>query len=115
MASTGEESLVVAAKKSSDHRHVALHPLVLLHISDHVTRNVMREQQEPVVGIIMGQESGREVTMEFACDMQVLPMTDEPSKGLFTVKPDFFTKRLHQSKASPTEQYGGGVCGPRQS
>ncbi|KAH7375182.1 COP9 signalosome complex subunit 6 [Plectosphaerella cucumerina] len=45
-----------------------LHPLVLLSISDYITRHTLREQEGPIVGGILGQHNGREVTMEHAFD-----------------------------------------------
>ena len=68
------ESLI--SKKSSDSGlHIQLHPLVLLTISDHITRHAARQQQGPIVGALLGQQNGREITLEqvFECLTQTGP------------------------------------------
>lgn len=66
------ESLV--SQKSSDSGlHIQLHPLVLLTISDHITRHAARQQQGPIIGALLGQQNGREITLEhaFECPIKI--------------------------------------------
>jgi hypothetical protein len=57
---------LISTKPSDSGLHVALHPLVLLTISDHITRHAARQQQEPIVGALLGQQQGREISLEHA-------------------------------------------------
>lgn len=49
-----------------------LHPLVLLTVSDHITRHAARQQQGPIIGALLGQQEGREVTLEHAFECNVI-------------------------------------------
>ncbi|KAJ6155636.1 hypothetical protein N7470_006202 [Penicillium chermesinum] len=55
---------LVSQKSSDSGLTVQLHPLVLLSISDHITRHAARQQQGPIVGALLGQQNGRQVTLE---------------------------------------------------
>ncbi|KAG6020365.1 hypothetical protein E4U40_006174 [Claviceps sp. LM458 group G5] len=65
------QSLMSSQSKSSL-LQVVVHPLVLFGVSDHVSRHFIRQQEGPVVGAILGQQNGREITMEhtFECHMK---------------------------------------------
>ncbi|KIW47407.1 uncharacterized protein PV06_00104 [Exophiala oligosperma] len=57
---------LISSKPSDSGLSVSLHPLALLTISDHVTRHSVRNQKGPIVGALLGQQTGREVTAEHA-------------------------------------------------
>lgn len=63
---------LVSQKSSDSGLHIQLHPLVLLTISDHITRHSARQQQGPVLGALLGQQTGREITIEhvFECPVK---------------------------------------------
>jgi COP9 signalosome complex subunit 6 len=44
--------------------HILLHPLVLVSQDDHATRSNVRTKG-PIIGAILGQHHGKEITMEF--------------------------------------------------
>ncbi|KAF2862474.1 hypothetical protein K470DRAFT_203880, partial [Piedraia hortae CBS 480.64] len=51
---------------------VHLHPLVLLVISDYITRHTLRRQDGPIVGAVMGQLDSRIYTLEHAFECKPL-------------------------------------------
>ncbi|KIW96725.1 uncharacterized protein Z519_02116 [Cladophialophora bantiana CBS 173.52] len=57
---------LLSSKPSESDLTVSLHPLVLLTISDQVTRHSVRKQPGPVVGALLGQQRGRDITVEYA-------------------------------------------------
>lgn len=57
---------LLAAQAPESGQRVHLHPLVLLTASDLITRHRVRELGGPVVGILLGQQQGTEVTAEYA-------------------------------------------------
>ena len=64
---------LLSIHKSSDSGlQVHLHPLVLLIISDHITRHILRRQEGPIVGALLGQQKGREISIEHAFECQVI-------------------------------------------
>jgi COP9 signalosome complex subunit 6 len=71
-----------------------LHPLVLLNISDYVTRHTLRQQKGPIAGAILGQQNGREITMEVAFDCKVVVEQD----GSVHLDQAFFEDRLEMYK-----------------
>jgi COP9 signalosome complex subunit 6 len=75
---------------------VALHPLVLLTISDYITRHTLRQQKGPVVGALLGQRNGREITIEHAFECLV-----ELVEGEVILNQAWFEDRLQQSRQSP--------------
>ncbi|QDS74778.1 hypothetical protein FKW77_001813 [Venturia effusa] len=72
-----------------------LHPLVLLNISDYVARHKLRGLKGPIAGAILGQQNGREVTMEVAFDCKIVV---EPQDGSVHLDQDFFEGRLEMYK-----------------
>jgi COP9 signalosome complex subunit 6 len=82
----------MSTQKSDSGLHVALHPLVLLTISDYITRHTLRQQEGAIVGALMGQQNGREVTVEHAWEVKIwggdAPMVDI----------EWFEHRLQQSE-----------------
>ncbi|KAI1003858.1 hypothetical protein K3495_g4350 [Podosphaera aphanis] len=72
---------------------IALHPLVLLTISDYITRHTLRQQKGPVVGALMGQQNGREITIEHAFECLVSEVD-----GQIILNQSWFDERLTQMK-----------------
>ena len=86
---------VVSIHKASDSGLRAhLHPLVLLTISDFITRHILRQRKDPVVGAIIGQQSGRDISFEHAFECQVVP----GDQGAVTLHQTWFQDRLQQYK-----------------
>lgn len=82
---------LVSSKPSDSGIHVALHPLVLLTASDQITRSRVRGDKIPVVGILLGQQRGREITVEHAFAAAV----KEDYSGF---KADWLEQRTEQCK-----------------
>ena len=62
---------LLSTQKSSELQAV-LHPLVLLTISDYITRHTLREQKGPIIGVLLGQQNGREITIEHAIEAHTI-------------------------------------------
>lgn len=84
----------LSTQKSSDSVPAVLHPLVLLSISDHITRHTLRKQPGPVVGALLGQQNGRQVTLEHTFDF-VVGTNDEGDAQFSQV---WFGDRLEQMR-----------------
>ena len=99
MSGNGKGTLLASTKASDSSLNVQLHPLVLLTISDHITRHNLRKQSGPIVGVILGQQNGREVTMEvaFQCKLHS-PKDNEGGEGAtnFSIDDEWFRARLEQ-------------------
>lgn len=63
---------LVSQRSSDSGLHAQLHPLVLLTISDHITRHAARQQQSPIIGALLGQQNGREITLEHTFECPVI-------------------------------------------
>ena len=83
--------------KAADAVPAVLHPLVLLSISDHITRHTLRKQQGPVVGALLGQQNGRQVTLEHTFDFAV----DKDNEGKAQFDETWFKDRVEQSMSPP--------------
>ena len=90
------ESLI-SPKNSDSGLHIQLHPLILLTISDHITRHAARCQQGPIIGALLGQQNGREITLEHAFECVVR----EDSNGEIQIPQDWFVERVKQCKSPP--------------
>ncbi|PHH85219.1 hypothetical protein CDD83_747 [Cordyceps sp. RAO-2017] len=92
MASQASNPLMSSQKSSQ--LETVLHPLVLLAISDYITRHTLREQQGPIVGALLGQQNGREITIEhvFDCHTLAAPEVD----GGYLLDAHKFGARLEQ-------------------
>ncbi|KAL1305931.1 hypothetical protein AAFC00_004073 [Neodothiora populina] len=100
MAETTDAENPLVSKSSSDPSlSVQLHPLVLLTISDYITRHTLREHQGPIVGAIIGQQNGREVSMEhaFECKLSAAASTSDHASTL-ALDEEWFAERLEQYK-----------------
>ncbi|KAI1815502.1 COP9 signalosome-like protein subunit 6 [Poronia punctata] len=86
--------LLSSQKPSDSGLQVALHPLVLLTISDYITRHTLREQPGPIIGALLGQQNGREVTIEHAFECNTLTNDD----GQVSLDATWFSSRLDQMK-----------------
>ncbi|KAJ8119820.1 hypothetical protein ONZ43_g3314 [Nemania bipapillata] len=85
--------LLSAQKTSDSSLQPVLHPLVLLTISDYITRHTLRGQSGPVVGALLGQQNGREVTIEHAFECAIIMEGDK-----VILDDAWFTQRLDQMK-----------------
>ncbi|RAL62121.1 hypothetical protein DID88_002607 [Monilinia fructigena] len=88
-----DNSLLSTQKSSDSGLQVALHPLVLLTISDYITRHTLRQQTGPVVGALLGQQNGREITIEHAFECLL-----EGADNELRLSSTWFTSRLQQMK-----------------
>lgn len=86
--------LLSTHKASDSGLHVLLHPLVLLTISDYITRHTLRRQEGPVVGALLGQQNGRDISLEHAFDCKVVP----GENGEVLMHQSWFEDRLQQFK-----------------
>ena len=70
---TKAENYLVSAQPSDPTLTVSLHPEVLLTISDLVTRHQVRGHSGNIVGALLGQQRGGEITLEhaFPCNVQI--------------------------------------------
>ncbi|KAL3488292.1 hypothetical protein BJX62DRAFT_181044 [Aspergillus germanicus] len=86
---------LLSQKSSDSGLHIQLHPLVLLTISDHITRHVRREQKGPILGALLGQQHGREITVEHGFECLVV---EEDSNGEIQMPNEWFVDRVKQYK-----------------
>jgi COP9 signalosome complex subunit 6 len=93
---SGTKDSTPAMPKSTSGVRAAVHPLVLLTISDYVTRHTLRNQTGPIIGALLGQKEDKSVTVEHAFDCKT------SSDGTYSLYPDWFTTRLEQSTSKPT-------------
>jgi COP9 signalosome complex subunit 6 len=94
MASEARNSLLSTQKSSDSGLQIALHPLVLLTISDYITRHTLRAQKGPVVGALLGQQNGREITIEHAFECLLVEVDGET-----ILHKAWFEDRLQQSRS----------------
>lgn len=97
MANDTGNPLLSTARASDTSPTVQLHPLVLLTISDCITRHTLRQQAGPVAGAILGQQNGQEITMEVAFQAKLKPNDD----GEIVLDDEWFSKRLDDCKLHP--------------
>ncbi|OQD88325.1 hypothetical protein PENANT_c004G04906 [Penicillium antarcticum] len=91
---TKMEPSTVSQKSSDSGLHIQLHPLVLLTISDQITRHAARQQRGPIIGGLLGQQNGREITLEHAFECPVTCGLNNE-----TILPaSWFEERLQQFK-----------------
>ena len=96
MAESSGNPLVSTTRASDASPTVQLHPLVLLTITDCVTRHTLRQQTGPVVGAILGAQDGQNITMEVAFQAKLLPNQD----GETVLDDEWFSKRIEDCKFS---------------
>lgn len=99
-------------KTSETGLQVHLHPLVLLTVSDHVTRHISRRRDGPIVGALLGRQYGREISLEFAFECDTVEGINDP----FLLNESWFKDRLQQykdvHKAPPLELVGWFTTAP---
>lgn len=93
MVETASNSLLSSTTSDSS-LSVQLHPLVLLTISDFITRHTLRKQEGPIVGAIIGQQNGRQITMEHAFECKLKQQGDK-----VLVDDEWFAERLEQCES----------------
>jgi COP9 signalosome complex subunit 6 len=96
MTTPHSNSLISETKTSDSGLHASLHPLVLLTISDYITRHSLRGHTTPIVGALLGQQKGREITIEHAYDVKTLSPGDTGTE--WKLHEAFFAERLQQYK-----------------
>jgi COP9 signalosome complex subunit 6 len=83
------------SSQTSSEQQAVLHPLVLLTISDYITRHTLREQKGPIIGALLGQQNGREITIEHAFECHTV---EKPgAEGGYGLDSERFSSRLEQS------------------
>ena len=93
MSHTAEtENPLLSTRPSDSNLTISLHPLVLLTVSDHITRHRVRGQKGPIVGALLGQQKGRETTVEHA--FQIKQITN--ANGEVILDEAWFEERLQQ-------------------
>ncbi|CCU77764.1 putative COP9 signalosome subunit 6 [Blumeria hordei DH14] len=88
-----ENPLISSQSLSGSSLEIALHPLVLLTISDYITRHKLRQQKGPIVGALLGQQNGRGISIENAFEC----LLDE-TNGETLLNQSWFEERLQQMK-----------------
>ncbi|SPO05872.1 related to cop9 (constitutive photomorphogenic), subunit 6 [Cephalotrichum gorgonifer] len=81
---------------------VILHPLVLLTISDYITRHTLRSQPGPIMGALLGQHNGREITIEHAFECNTISTPEEPLA--YSLDHPRFLSRLEQFRIVHKDQ-----------
>ena len=86
-----ESNPLITTKPGDAALNIQLHPLVLLTITDYITRHISRHQKEPIVGAIIGQQNGRNFTLEHAYECK-----SSSQDGEIRVDNAWFVDRLEQ-------------------
>lgn len=106
METQGDKNSLLSSQKSSDSGlQAVLHPLVLLTISDYITRHTLREQTGPIIGALIGQQNGREITIEHAFECATLEQNDD-----VIINAEWFAQRLDQSQYLPRSNPSVSQC-----
>jgi COP9 signalosome complex subunit 6 len=82
--------------QSGSELQIILHPLVLLTISDYITRHTLRGQTSPIVGGLLGLQNARDITIEHAFDVDMIPNEDDPET--YKLNGVHFNQRLDMSE-----------------
>lgn len=90
---TASSNPLLSSHQPSDVQ-VCLHPLVLLTISDYITRHSLRNGVGPIMGALLGQHSGRKITIEHAFECNTTPAPDE--QWGYSLDKQRFLSRLEQ-------------------
>ncbi|KAI9884371.1 MAG: THO complex subunit 2 [Watsoniomyces obsoletus] len=103
---------LVSDQPSSGGFKVALHPLVLLSVSDYITRHTLREQAGPVFGALLGRQNGGEISLQYAFEVKLAP---SPT-GTVIMDEQWLDDRLEQykmvHKTSPVDLVGWFTIAP---
>lgn len=93
-ASNTTNPLLSSHNNSDSQLQIQLHPLVILTVSDYVTRHTLRRQKGAIVGAILGAQNGRDITLEHAFECKVIETNDHR----VLLDDDWFRDRLQQRK-----------------
>lgn len=93
MASKAPNSLLSTHKSSDSSLNIHLHPLILLTISDYITRHTLRHYKTPIIGALLGQQNGRDITLEYAFECELIQQNDQ-----IQLHETWFKDRLQQYK-----------------
>ena len=87
-----EPASLMFEKSSDSNITVSLHPLIILTLSDQITRSKIRSLPGPIVGAILGQQKGRDITAEhgFPCNLQ------ETKSGQWELNGEWMDTRIQQ-------------------
>lgn len=88
------ENPLISSKPSESPVNVSLHPLVLITASDLLTRHQVRKQEGPLAGILLGQQTGQEITAEHAFPAQLI----KNDVGDWALHQDWTETRIQQCK-----------------
>ncbi|KAH6632718.1 hypothetical protein F5144DRAFT_548635 [Chaetomium tenue] len=94
MAGQAANELLSTQKASDSGIKVVLHPLPILEISDLIVRGYQRGLKGAVVGALLGQQNGHEVTIEHSFSCKNAKNAD----GLYELDDSWFGQRLEQMK-----------------
>ncbi|PNS17424.1 26S proteasome regulatory subunit rpn-8 [Sphaceloma murrayae] len=95
---------LITIKPSDSPLAVRLHPLVLITITDYISRHTLTQKQGPIVGAVLGQQNGREITLEHAFESHVKPKAQAGGQEAVLMDEPWFSSRVAQYKevhASP--------------
>lgn len=95
---TQANPLVSTVRPTESPLAVKLHPLVLLTVTDYISRHSLTAKTDPIVGGVIGQQNGREVTMEHAFETTVKAETLADGKERVFMSEPWFGTRLSQYK-----------------
>lgn len=85
---------LISSKPSDSGLTVLVHPLVLLTVSDQVTRHSVRKEKGPIAGALLGQQKGREITAEHAFPVAL----QQGPEGRWQFQYDWMETRIQQCK-----------------
>lgn len=86
-------TLVSSHPASDAGLRILLHPLVLLSVSDHITRHALRRLDAPVVGGLLGRQNGRDISLELAFEAKL-----NNSGSDVVLDESWFTERVMQRR-----------------
>jgi COP9 signalosome complex subunit 6 len=89
---TATDNPFLSTKRADSNLTISLHPLVLLTVSDHITRHRVRNEDGPVVGALLGQQKGRDITIEHAFQCKAI----NGPHGDIILDQSWFEDRLQQ-------------------
>jgi len=96
MAPAAVNPLLTTAKPSDSPLTIKLHPLVLLTITDFITRHTLTAKEGPIAGAVIGQLSGRNVTLEHAFESALKPKPGDDGRDRVIMDEPWFGDRLAQ-------------------
>ncbi|MCJ1253881.1 hypothetical protein MMC24_001695 [Lignoscripta atroalba] len=94
MAPETPNPLLSTHKSSDSGLRILLHPLVLLTISDYITRHTLRRREGPIIGALLGLHNGREISLEHAFEAEAI----QGEGGSVLLHESWFKDRLQQYK-----------------